>query len=78
MWEAGKPLVDWFDGHPMVAAIVALFLPGIPQILMGHFLVGIIFLIGACVAWPFLMGWLVAIIAAIHAHMVTPKEPKEE
>lgn len=77
IWEPGKPLVDWFDNHPVIAALVALFLPGIPQILMGHYLVGAIFIVAACIAWPFLMGWLVHVIAAVHAYDACPKEGED-
>lgn len=76
--KPGEPLVDWFDGHPVIAALVALFLPGIPQILMGHFIAGAIFVVLACIAWPFLMGWLIHIAAAIHAYEKTPEEPTRD
>lgn len=78
IWKPSNPIVDWFEGHPWLAAIVSLIVPGLSQILMGHFLAGAIMLVLAALTWPFLLGWVIAIIAAIHAYKITPQDEKPD
>lgn len=73
-----KPLVDWFDGHPLAAAIISFFLPGLPHIAMGEIALGLVFFILAMGSWWFLAGWVIGLIAAFHAHHVAENVYKEE
>jgi len=62
------PFVDWFDGHPVIAAIVAFLVPGVPQFLMGDILLGLIFFVLGFSRIVFAPALIVGVVAAIHAY----------
>jgi len=65
------PLVDWFKGHPVIAALASLIFPGIPHILMGEIGIGLTaFILAAICYYTYYMGWLIGVFAAVHAYRV--------
>jgi len=64
------PLVDWFKGHPLAAAIISFFLPGIPHILMGEIALGIVAFLLTAACYYYYLGWVIAAFTAIHAYRV--------
>jgi len=65
------PFVTWFNGHPIIAAIVGFFLPGIPQFLMGDVLIGLILIIIAFAGIIFPPAFIIGIISAVHAYWLS-------
>ena len=70
------PLTDQ-DKWRIVAALLSLFVPGLGQAIQGRFGAAILFFIGTCVLWWFLLGWVIHIWAVIDAFLYDDgSEPK--
>jgi len=72
------PFVEWFDGHPWIAAIVGFFLPGIPQLLMGDILLGLIFLVLGFSRFVFAPAILIGFVSGAHAYWLSEHVYEEE
>lgn len=73
-----EPFVDWFRGHPVIAAIVAFVVPGVPQFLMGDILLGVIFFVLGFSRIVFVPAWVVSLVAAVHAYWLAKHAYTEE
>lgn len=58
----------------VIAALCSFICPGLGQLVQGRWLAGMIFFIGAGIAWIFFMGWLIHLWSCVNAAMWKPRE----
>jgi TM2 domain-containing membrane protein YozV len=51
----------------LIAAIASAFIPGLGQLLQGRIFTAILLFLVAAVAWVFMLGWLIHLLAALEA-----------
>jgi hypothetical protein len=51
----------------LLAAIASAFIPGLGQLLQGRIFTAILLFLVAALAWIFMLGWLIHLIAALEA-----------
>lgn len=56
----------------VIAALASFFIPGLGQLLQGRPFYAIFFFVASVILWFFFMGWLVALVATLHAALYNP------
>jgi TM2 domain-containing membrane protein YozV len=63
------------SGGNVLAALCSFFIPGLGQLLQGRPWIGLLyFVLAAIFWWPFFLGWIIHIFAALDAAKFQPKQ----